>query len=259
MDLEEYSSRQRRISASIVDAVLELLRPFQMSSVSESQWEALVRVIFDQIDKSRTESAHLARDFFDSQWLAHRSGNPPDIDLPPYFERYTRELLQPVKSKFQQENAPQSALSDIAELAMKDTEQAGRQSILRPVEDSPEVIGYARVLTGRENCGFCVMLASRGAQPKGLYRSEESALYKSSKAKTFRGNTREKFHKGCDCKVVPVFDLENYPGREQQQELARLWRDVTKGYSGKDALNALRRYLYENGVEPAKLQQVTAA
>ena len=51
-------------------------------------------------------------------------------------------------------------------------------------------ISYARVPTGKETCGFCLMLASRGFD----YKSRESAGY-----------TRvafNRFHDRCDCRVV---------------------------------------------------------
>ncbi len=48
---------------------------------------------------------------------------------------------------------------------------------------------YARVPSGRETCGFCFMLSSRGF----VYRSEETA-----------GSTHA-YHRGCDCVIVPGF------------------------------------------------------
>lgn len=229
MDLETYSRRQRTISRRLIQAVIQLIRPFQAPKIDDSQWEALLRALFRLIDESRRSSSQLAREFFDAQWAAHRDEEPPALEMPSYFEEYLREALQPVQRKFQQADAPPSAVTDIAELAMKETENAGRRTLMRAVEDTPEVLGYARVLTGLENCAFCVMLASRGP----VYRSRESA-----------GDPEMRvFHKGCDCKVVPVFNTQDWPGRAQYKELAQLWRDATRGYSGKNALNALRRHL----------------
>lgn len=237
MDLQTYSDRQRSISRRVILAILRLLRPFREPTITDSQWEALVRALFQLVDQARRDSSQLAREFFDSQWQAHRDTEPPSVEMPSYFEDYLRETLQPVRRKFQQADAPDSAVSDIAQLAMKEVESAGRRTILRAVEDTPEVLGYARVLTGYENCAFCVMLASRGP----VYKSRRGA-----------GDPEIRvFHKGCDCKVVPVFDKAAWPGREQYRELAKLWRDATRGHSGKDALNALRRHLAEHATPDA--------
>ena len=46
---------------------------------------------------------------------------------------------------------------------------------------------FARVPTGTETCTFCLMLASRGA----VYHTRKTA------------GERGRFHRGCDCKVVP--------------------------------------------------------
>ena len=59
-------------------------------------------------------------------------------------------------------------------------------------EDFKAGMRWARVPTGRETCGFCVMLASRGF----AYRTRESAggIY---------GSSINTYHSHCDCRVVP--------------------------------------------------------
>lgn len=56
---------------------------------------------------------------------------------------------------------------------------------------------YARVPSGRETCGFCFMLSSRGF----VYRSEQTA-----------GSTHA-YHDHCDCVIVPGF--KDLPASEQ--------------------------------------------
>ena len=58
--------------------------------------------------------------------------------------------------------------------------------------DRKKGVRFARVTTGRENCAFCLMLASRGA----VYPSRKTA-----------GEFKH-FHRGCDCKVVPGFETD---------------------------------------------------
>lgn len=60
-------------------------------------------------------------------------------------------------------------------------------------------IYYARALTGRENCAFCLMLVGRGA----VYLTERTA------------GEGHKFHAHCDCQVVPVFTDGEYSKRQQ--------------------------------------------
>lgn len=84
-------------------------------------------------------------------------------------------------------------------------------------------VAWARVATGLETCGWCLTLVSRGP----VYHSKETA-----------GGNWE-FHDGCDCKVVPVFDLENWDGRERYLAAQEMWRMVP-GH-GKDAINEMRK------------------
>ncbi|AKJ72279.1 hypothetical protein BH787_gp04 [Gordonia phage GMA4] len=97
-------------------------------------------------------------------------------------------------------------------------EQAARDTIVAAVEAEEErsgdPIGWARVLTGAESCGFCAMLASRGP----IYKTEETAQR--------RGKNQEegKYHDGCDCLIVPVFDIDDdWVGKDAWENLEQLW------------------------------------
>lgn len=62
---------------------------------------------------------------------------------------------------------------------------ASRTTVSNAMRDQANGMRYARVPTGRETCGFCLMLASRGF----VYRSKESA------------GQDVKFHDNCDCRI----------------------------------------------------------
>ena len=145
------------------------------------------------------------------------------------------------------------------------------------------VLGWARVATGRETCAWCLMLISRGAElnhkgnfayaeaaTAGINLDDETALDLWNEA---GGNIdkfkellydedqeddtyMEKWHVGCDCLAVPVFDIENWPGKSQAQRALELWIDASKEASqlikdgeartnnkARETLNALRRRL----------------
>lgn len=105
-------------------------------------------------------------------------------------------------------------------------------------------VGWARVLTGRTSCGFCVMLASRGP----VYSSAHHA------GKGGAGG-RDKFHNNCDCMVVPVYKSTDWAGRREYEELRDFYHatiDDVKAhpgkYSGKNAQAWLEQALKERGV-----------
>lgn len=98
-------------------------------------------------------------------------------------------------------------------------------------KDKSRPVAWARALTGAENCAFCVMLASRGA------------VYKSKGTASRREFDNRKYHDNCDCVAVPVYTSAAWPGKDDADELYRLWLTSTKGYRQLDAINALRREL----------------
>ena len=109
------------------------------------------------------------------------------------------------------------------------------------------VKGWARVPTGRETCGFCWMLASRGPVYKTAGgaggRLGDSMMMQLHASDEVSSENMNQWHAGCDCKVVPVFKQDSWPGKEKYAAAWQLWQDVVwKGkYYGKDAINAYRR------------------
>lgn len=104
----------------------------------------------------------------------------------------------------------------------------------REVADDPRrPVAWARVLTGAEDCAFCVMLASRGA----VYKSKATA-------ERTEDNPFQKYHDNCDCVAVPVYTSKAWPGKDEAESLYKLWLSATDGFKQRDAINALRRELY---------------
>lgn len=84
--------------------------------------------------------------------------------------------------------------------------------------------------TSASPCAFCAMLASRGF----VYKSEATAGF---------GDTVEQFHVNCHCYPIVRWTKETeLPALNRYFQ--EKWPEVTRGYSGVDALNAWRRWLY---------------
>lgn len=84
--------------------------------------------------------------------------------------------------------------------------------------DSDRGARFARVMTGAENCAFCLMLAGRGA----VYHTRETA-----------GEFR-RFHRGCDCKVVPSFSddpMETLVEGRDPKDAYRIYSRIEKAES----------------------------
>jgi hypothetical protein len=87
------------------------------------------------------------------------------------------------------------------------------------------------------------MLISRGPVYKTADRAGQSPAGVPEELMT-------RWHPNCDCKVVPVFDIFNWPGRDQYLYYENLWAEVTKGYAGGknggDKLKVFRSHLESN-------------
>lgn len=113
-----------------------------------------------------------------------------------------------------------------------------------PVSTKPggKVLGWARVLTGAENCAFCAMLASRGpvysedtvvttGKPREV--RPRQVHYRNSGATgghTYVSGSRregEKYHDHCDCIAVLVVKGVPWNGEQQYHDLKDLWDDAT--------------------------------
>lgn len=105
----------------------------------------------------------------------------------------------------------------------------GRRAIRVNMAADPKKPTWARVPRGAKTCAFCFMLASRGF----AYESDKTA------------GLHDKFHKKCDCRIVPSFDKK---GRETKldgydpDKMREVYKAARrKGDSPQDTLERLRR------------------
>lgn len=83
---------------------------------------------------------------------------------------------------------------------------------------------WARMLTGAENCGFCVMLASRGPvyeSATAAGRQRASDLY-DTKVTSFVND----YHTNCDCLVVPIYEFVDWAGHDQVKKLREFYKEA---------------------------------
>lgn len=122
-----------------------------------------------------------------------------------------------------------------AQLLALDT---GRDTLLDAVRDDRKARGWAR--EPRPGCCyFCAMLATRG----GAYGSRKTA--------SFRAHDHDR------CVPVPVFGVYEPPAHVREWEA--LWRESTKGKSGKAAIAAFRQAYEGRTVTPARAEKARAA
>jgi hypothetical protein len=127
----------------------------------------------------------------------------------------TADLYGPVTADTVQ--AAQDRLSESVSQLVLDQ---GRQTVIDAVRKDSAAKGWVRV-TEQDACSFCIMLALRGE----VYKSKRGAEFET--------------HANCRCHVEPIFTA--YEPSARMREMDRLWKESTKGRSGKDARVAFRQ------------------
>lgn len=279
MTPEQYAAQQAVITAGLTAYVQRMASLFRLPKLSVRDWLGFLQVLFPEVQKRYEQSASLGRSFYDSQRKKHH----PEVvrnemlltELP--FEQFVQNM-EPARKDLSQADSPPHVVAKVAMTAVREVEMAGRRQIIGAVKNDPEQIvqGWARVATGRETCAWCLMLISRGADfnhkgnfgyaeaaTAGLSLDDTTVLDLFNEAgqdyKKFREATSEymeEWHTGCDCMVVPVFDVQDWPGRDAAKRAIQLWIDAGKEAdrliesgkartknTNKETLNALRRRL----------------
>ncbi|MFW9239287.1 hypothetical protein [Corynebacterium striatum] len=119
-----------------------------------------------------------------------------------------------------------------ARKAVSNTAMVGKARDSRSKQ--PVKMGYARVLSGSENCSFCAMLASRGP----VY-SEDTVT---------RRRDGRKYHDHCDCQGVLVFHGYGWEGEEQYRRLEEEWMAADEGDGSGATLSRFKQRLKDNDV-----------
>lgn len=129
------------------------------------------------------------------EWESEPAPADPEED-----ERPAPPVREQVKAAAESEDAPRRSRLRIS---FGDDEGDDSPAVLED-PDPPEgvrPVAWARVLSGAENCAFCIILASRGP----VYRTKASA----------GGLNATAFHDLCDCECVPIYDGVEWDGQEQ--------------------------------------------
>ncbi|MGW1740028.1 VG15 protein [Nocardia sp. NPDC001965] len=267
----EYAALQAAIVAAIIRTVVELARLMLTPALTPTDWIRFLRLVYPQVEIARAESAELARRFYDSQ----REQNHPELPRNDQLLEGSDfgvfvQTMEPARRRMSQADAIPTVVGELARIVAKDVENAGRRQIIRGVENDSAtgiVRGWARVATGRETCGWCLMLISRGpvymaAETAGLDLTDRTAAQMIAAGEDV-SEYMDEWHDGCDCKVVPVYKATGYPSEAAEKRAMELWKDAAREAarlirSGKarsdnhntEAINVLRRRIYHGEINP---------
>ena len=190
--------------------------------VAELREEA-IEAVDDALNAFGDQASTLALDLFDE--IVEQYGMDAESSI---IDVIPREMIDGgvrYSAKSLVEGKSDKFTRDVADLTRYYIHRSAFENMERNCERND--LRYARVPSGRETCGFCFMLSSRGF----VYRSEQTA-----------GSTHA-YHDHCDCVIVPGFkddDRELGPQIEgyDPDEMRERWRMCQETIGGENALKA---------------------
>ncbi|MFD4172511.1 VG15 protein [Streptomyces anulatus] len=127
-----------------------------------------------------------------------------------------------------------SAGKNLADDAGRLAEMGGRDALADARENDPEVIGYYRK-TDADPCGFCAMLAARGA----AYTETRNAS-RSTRAFVSEEDP-DQYHRNCHCQTLPLFRGVSMPPEDAAKRAEYLARWNATDGSGAEQLRNFQR------------------
>ncbi|PZM88413.1 MAG: hypothetical protein DIU79_16905, partial [Actinobacteria bacterium] len=212
-----------------------------LASISTWYW-GVIDGLLTRIQVGYAQSRNSAMSFLPRH--AALAGAPRPLELVPgsldtAALRKRLEIVGPIAFKRalsagkSEEDALRAMATNMAGVADEAVRNGDRDVVEMTARHGRGIVGWRRRI-GARACGFCAMLASRGA----VYASKEVATY------SRRG---ERYHPHCHCWAEPVYRHE--PDPPEVLALRHQWERVTAGHGGQDAIRVWRRH-WETVVSP---------
>lgn len=251
----QYRRTLDRISRSVADVARTVGRFLTTTDRTDADLEDAARVLHPAISAGREQAHQAAVAFIQAQ--AKDQGYTGTLPIPAprdYSQESTKKALKHAVDSTKNGDLEKA----VARAAVRHTEDAPRKAVedvsTMSTEPDPATgetrapVRWARQLSGAENCPFCVVMASRGA----VYLSRQTALYDGGdKNSNSLSSDMDKFHTGCDCIAVPVFDVSKWDGNSTARYLySKVYKEALKKYTDDEPFEAVRKYMiYDLGNE----------
>lgn len=180
-DVDAYAGAARSYVEQYLRALME---EFPGMSVADLRDEA-IGAVDDSLNAFGDQAAALSLELLEE--VVSERGIEPVTEVEVVVPREMVEGAVRYRARALVEGESERFVRDVADLSRYYVHRSALENMERNCDRND--LRYARVPSGRETCGFCFMLSSRGF----VYRSEETA------------SGEHGYHDHCDCVVVPGF------------------------------------------------------
>ena len=139
MTPQEYAAQQALITAALLRFITQFGVFFRNPLLTVVDWIGFLRLLYPEVAAARERSAVLARDFYDFQRaLAHPELPRLARELEPYRFDWFVDAMEPAREVMSKPEASDRDLGQVAALAAREVENAGRRQIIHAVRaDKP--------------------------------------------------------------------------------------------------------------------------
>lgn len=220
--MDQYRRGQAALGGRIAVSASQIVSRGLNVSDPDQGWTNLLAQLVALLRGGRGVSEDLAMEFYrrlrEAEDAAGESPERPDIPFPirqiagsVYYTgpRMAKGMLARGDTK----DVAARAGVMVGRSAMRHTLNAGRETMRQAAAADPAAWGWARI-TDADPCPFCEMLATRGP----VYKSERKA-----------GNELNRYHDGCACSVVAVFQSPGQLTGAQREAVDRFTAQQKRG------------------------------
>jgi hypothetical protein len=137
---EQYVAAQARLSGGLALRIAKIAALFSAPVLSIIEWFNFLYLVYPDVQRTREQSAQLARTFYDKQRAVYHPELPIHArELEPYEFEWFAKRMEPLKQKFMEADTPKRVAGDVAAVAVREVENAGRRQIINAVESDVQV------------------------------------------------------------------------------------------------------------------------
>lgn len=136
MTTEQYLAAQAVITAAAAAFALKFISLFLAPVLSLIEWLKVLEIVWPTVERFREQSAQAARTYYDSERATFHPELPRNDQylVTQTFEEFVAHM-EPIRLKVQARQSPKSVGAEFALQLVREVENAGRQQIIRAIEN----------------------------------------------------------------------------------------------------------------------------